>query len=300
MLREKTRGKDIYSLALAACAPGSQTRGLPAGFAGPGTPSCPAIRLSENAAKPKAGWLHNSLQESPASERAEEIPTIQGIWQPSLPNMCPPFQLSITSAGGEGGWVRRLLSRAWGSALLDVPPAPSLLLLSAGSKVEAKAAAVQASALWQLFHSLKAAACCLLQWEALGQAGEKEKGQVPSLTPSRILASPGPSPASEADPKPCHPEKPHLESSAPGHGTSASPGETLRGGRSRAGAGAASPAASGCNQCLQNWLSSFPASSQVSCFPQDPEPVTLCAGVSHAITASCIPGAAPGSQLCPC
>lgn len=131
---------------------------------------------------------------------------------PHCQTCVPPSSSALHQLGGESGWVRRLLCRAWGSALLDVPPVPSPLLLSAGSKVEAKPAAVQASALWQLFHSLKAAACCLLQWEALGQAGEKEKGQVPLLTPSRILASPGPSPASEADPKPCHPEKPHLES----------------------------------------------------------------------------------------
>lgn len=47
------------------------------------------------------------------------------------------------------------------------------------------------------------------------------------------------------------------------------------------GAGSASPAASGCNQCLQNWLRSFPASSQVRCFPQEAEPVAPCAGVLH-------------------
>lgn len=47
------------------------------------------------------------------------------------------------------------------------------------------------------------------------------------------------------------------------------------------GAGSASPAASGCNQCLQSWLGSFPASSQVRCFPQEAEPVAPCAGVLH-------------------
>lgn len=121
----------------------------------------------------------------------------------------PPPSSALHQPWGKGGWVRLLLRRAWGSALLDVPPVPSPLLLSAGSKVEAKPAAVQASALWQPFHSLKAVSCCLLQWEALGQAGEKEKGQVPLLTLSGILASPGHSPGSEANPKPCHPEKPH-------------------------------------------------------------------------------------------
>lgn len=47
------------------------------------------------------------------------------------------------------------------------------------------------------------------------------------------------------------------------------------------GAGSASPAASGCNQCLQNWRGSFPASSQVRCFPQEAEPIAPCAGVLH-------------------
>lgn len=79
----------------------AQRRGL-GGKGRTGRPKLPSL--------PGAGQLHSSLQESRASERAEEILSERGIWLPSsLPNVscmsCPPaprlLQLSITSARGE-------------------------------------------------------------------------------------------------------------------------------------------------------------------------------------------------------
>lgn len=164
-----------------------------------------------------------------------------------------------------------------------------------GSKAGAKAAAVRAGALWQLFRTLKAAAWCLLRWEAPGQAREKEKSRVPPLTPSRTLASPSPAPLPTIQ-SPATQKSPP-EASPPGHAPSPSSGEMLRCGRSGAGAGKSSRAASGCNHCLQNWLSSLPASGQVSCFPQDPQPIAACAGVSHGRCSRLRPWSSAG--LCP-
>lgn len=116
------------------------------------------------------------------------------IWQPLLPNLSPASGPALCQRQGEGGRARLLLRRARGSALLDVPPAPSPLLLSAGSEAEAKPAALRAGVLWRVFRGLKAAACCLLQWEAPGQAGEKEKGGVPLLKPLQDPGIPTPCP----------------------------------------------------------------------------------------------------------
>lgn len=193
----------------------------------------------------------------------------------------PPVQLGITSTAGRGrpgeaAPPSRSGLRAPRRASCSLPAAPLDWKQSGGQ-------ASSCPSRCTLANSLKAAAWFLLQWEAPEQGGEKEKGQVPLLTPSRILASPAPapSPASETPPKPCHPKKACPRHCLQGMPCPLPPGRRSAAGWSRAGAGKASPAASGCNQCLQNWLRSFPASSQLSCFPQDPEPITPCAGVSH-------------------
>lgn len=160
-----------------------------------------------------------------------------------------------------------------------------------------KAAAARAAALWQLFHPLKAAAWCSLQWEAPGQAGEEEEGRVPLLTPSRILMSPSPAPSPPSGAPPPRKALPrhHVQGMPRPH----PPGRCSAAGRSGAGAGRASRAASVCNQCLQNWLSSFPASSQVSCFPQDPQPTAPCARLSHGRSSELRPWSSAGLPALP-
>lgn len=123
-----------------------------------------------------------------------------------------------------------------------------------------------------------------------------EKGQVPPLTPSRILAPPSMPPRQQVrlTQSPTTQNSPP-EASPPGHVPCL--GKMLTAGQGGAGAGKSSSPASGCNQCLQSWPRSCPASSQASRFPQDPEPIASCARALHVRSGELHPWSS--NWLCP-
>lgn len=97
------------------------------------------------------------------------------------------------------------------------------------------------------------------------------EGQDRLLTPSRVWAPPSPDPLHQVR-LTQSPTKP-ARGIPSGHAVSPCSEGTPPARRSGARARKAMPVTSGCNQCLQNWPRSCPATGQRGCFPRDAEPV---------------------------
>lgn len=138
-LSEKAQGKGIRCFGLAVCARGRQPSSrVCKARAGPGTPSCPAWQwLGGRTAACRSPQQAREQRKSCLNE-ASGCPRCQMCVPPHSPP--PPAQHYVSSGQGRPC-----------TALLDVPPVPSPLLPSAGSKAGAKSAAVQASALGKYF-----------------------------------------------------------------------------------------------------------------------------------------------------
>lgn len=103
MLSEKTQGKGIYSLALAACAPGSQPHGLPVGFARQGQDRAPQVaqlatfqRLQQN---PRLGGCTAACRSPQQVREQRKSQPYKASGSPCC-QTCP--QLGIASAAGQG------------------------------------------------------------------------------------------------------------------------------------------------------------------------------------------------------
>lgn len=105
------------------------------------------------------------------------------------------------------------------------------------------------------------------------------EGQDRLLTPSRVWAPPSPDPLHQVR-LTQSPTKP-ARGIPSGHAVSPCSEGTPPARRSGARARKAMPVTSGCNQCLQNWPRSCPATGQRGCFPRDAEPVPPRQGFAH-------------------